>query len=303
MRADHQSQRTGILSDIHGNTAALEAVLEDIQQQACRQVFVLGDIINGFDPHGSLSLLRSRSDQQGIALTCIKGNAEMYLLTPGLEDLPEKDKPMNAAVLALIGWFKDHLTPEDLAWIDSFPTWLRWGSACLVHDTPQDRLHPESWYKSGIPPQYQEWFYHSPGIQPGDEQGRWEARLDLMRVEGFWQVYCGHTHVAFIREIGGRLVCGVGSAGLPLDGDPRPCWALVQVNPDGRHEVSLRRVRYDISRAQEMVDRNPDYPDHGQPGFAQAYKRWLVTGIFWQEQLKQGELNQEEDQDGTRKNS
>jgi predicted phosphodiesterase len=300
MRADRQSQRMAILSDIHGNTAALEAVLADIQHQACRQVLVLGDIINGFDPHGSLELLRSWSDQQGVTLSCIKGNAEMYLLTPGLEDLPGKDEPMNAAVLALIGWFKDHLTPEDLEWIESFPSWLRWGSACLVHDTPQDRLHPESWHKTGLASQYQEWFYHSPGIQPGDEQGRWERLLSLMRAEGFAQVYCGHTHVAFTREISGRLVCGVGSAGLPLDGDPCPCWALVQENPDGRHTVRLQRVQYDISRAQEMVDRNPDFPDHGQPGFAQAYKRWLATGILWQEQRKQGEINQEEEPNGTR---
>ena len=49
--------KTGILSDIHGNSPALEAVLADAGQEGIQQLLMLGDIINGVDPHGCVRLL------------------------------------------------------------------------------------------------------------------------------------------------------------------------------------------------------------------------------------------------------
>lgn len=50
--------KVALLADIHGNSPALQAVLKDIQHNECSQVFVLGDIINGVDPHGCIELLQ-----------------------------------------------------------------------------------------------------------------------------------------------------------------------------------------------------------------------------------------------------
>ncbi len=138
---------TAFISDIHGNAPALQAVLADIEAAGCDQVFFLGDLINGVDPHGCVQLLRGWSADRGIPLTCLKGNAEAYLTTPDRASLPRQAETWNQEVLALVEWFEDHLTAEDLAWIDTLPAMLRWHengqSACLVHDSPLDRLEVE----------------------------------------------------------------------------------------------------------------------------------------------------------------
>jgi hypothetical protein len=156
--------RSALLSDIHGNSPALRAVWEDILRNECAQVFVLGDIINGIDPHGCMELLQPWRENEDVKLVCIKGNAEAYLLTPDLDALPGRNEPWNVEVINLIRWWESRLSEADLEWIRTFPDFIFWNHACLVHDSPIDRLDPQSWHKPGIEPKYQEWNYHSRGI-------------------------------------------------------------------------------------------------------------------------------------------
>ncbi len=79
--------RTAVIADIHGNSPALRAVLEDVRTCGCRQLLFLGDVINGPDPRGSLELLLGWPEVQ-----CIQGNAEWYLCTEGLEEFPWRDQ-------------------------------------------------------------------------------------------------------------------------------------------------------------------------------------------------------------------
>ena len=74
--------QVALLSDVHGNSPALQAVLNDIRSQGCTKVFMLGDIINGVDPHGCIQLLQEWCETNAAELTCLKGNGEEYLLTP-----------------------------------------------------------------------------------------------------------------------------------------------------------------------------------------------------------------------------
>jgi predicted phosphodiesterase len=273
--------RTALLADVHGNSPALQAVLEDIQRHQCAQVFVLGDIINGLDPHGCLALLKNWAETAAIRLTCLKGNAEFYLLTPDLDAIPENSAPWNAALVELIRWYQAHLTETDLAWIRSFADWVRWNGACLVHDSPVDRLAPQSWHIPGIEPQYQEWFYHSPGIQPDMAEPEWRKLLTFMEERQFRQVFCAHTHVPFCRQFGQKRICNVGSVGLPTDGDPHAAWVLVEEKPDDQPDIAIRRVDYDIARMLHLIDQTPDYPDFKQPGFHEGYKKMVSTGVYW----------------------
>jgi predicted phosphodiesterase len=275
--APHAAKKTGILSDTHGNSPALEAVLSDASREGIEQLMVLGDIINGIDPHGCVRLLLEWSAAENIELSCIKGNAESYLLTPDLETIPHR-QTWEADLVLLIRWFQSHVTPDDLAWIASLPDCLLWNSACLVHDTPADRLHPEGWHNPDIAPQYQEWFHHSRGISPGLAEAEWQDLLQLMDTHGFQQVFCGHTHTAFTRQYGRKIICTAGSAGLPLDGDPRPAWVLAEELPGGELNVAIRRVAYDIPRIHQLVDDTPDYPGFLAPGKQESYKKWLETG-------------------------
>ncbi len=273
--------KTALLSDIHGNSPALQAVLNDMQNQDCTQVFMLGDIINGVDPHGCIQLLREWCAKNNAELTCIKGNGEEYLLTPDRDAMPDQDKEWNVDIINLVQWWEDHLTRADIEWIQTFHNHLFWKDACLVHDSPIDRLMPESWHKPNIAPQYQEWFFHSRGILPDMSDEEWEKLWDFMGTQNFSLVFCGHTHIPFYKEHAGKRVINLGSAGAPLDGDGRPAWVLVTESVEGKLDIAIRRVEYDVTLIHDLIDQTPDYYDFKDVDFKDAYKKWLATGIHW----------------------
>src|SRR5450759_2257298 len=131
---------TAYLSDIHGNTPALEAVLVDVQAQGCERLFVLGDIINGVDPHGCLDLLYSWAARQEVELLAIKGNGEEYTLTQDLDQFPFAKESFYPSLLLLLKWIQARLSPADLAWLHSLPEVVVRGDALMVHDSPFSRL-------------------------------------------------------------------------------------------------------------------------------------------------------------------
>jgi predicted phosphodiesterase len=269
--------KTAILSDIHGNSPALEAVLADVDLQGCSRLFFLGDIVNGADPHGCVALLRAWGEVSGREIYCVQGNAEAYTFTPNLDALPRREEPENQSLITLITWFRAHLSPADLEWLRSLPDILILDEICLAHDSPLDRLFPQRWHKPGLANDYQEWFYHGPGIKNLDGP-RLAELLAWMELRGITHLFCGHSHEPFIRQVGPRLICNAGAVGFPLDGDPRPSWVL------WNGEVTLRRVTYDIERAVDMIDAN-DYPTLENPTMRRAYKQMFRTGIHWRAHL------------------
>lgn len=259
-----------------------------MSRHACSRVFVLGDIINGIDPHGCVDLLRRWRADPAVSLACIKGNAEAYLLTPDLDALWDRQESWNAEMIRLIRWFEVRLTPDDLAWIRTFPDFILWDNACLVHDSPVDRLEPQTWRQPGIETKYQEWFYHSPGIDEAMEPAGLQKILAYMAGRGFSRLFCGHTHRAFLLEAGGHVICNVGSVGSPRDGDPRAAWVMLEGEPGEQPAITIQRVDYDVTRIHRLIDETPDYPSYEIPGFKEAYKKWFSTGILWKERLSSG---------------
>jgi predicted phosphodiesterase len=272
------AEKIAILSDIHGNVPALQAVLEDIHLQGCSRLFVLGDIINGLDPHGCVHLLRT---WDGPAPICLQGNAEAYTLTADLDRLPGRELPDNTALIRLIGWFRSHLSADDLAWLQSFPDILYWGQACLVHDSPLDRVPPKRWHQPGIAEKYQEWFYHAPGIREELPREEMDRLVEWMKSQHLSQVFCAHTHVPFLKTVDSLVICNVGSVGFTLDGDPRASYALLEETTGQASQVSIRRVAYNLDRVFRMIDNTPDYPSFEQPGRQAAYRKMIETATHW----------------------
>jgi predicted phosphodiesterase len=269
--------RVAILADIHGNSPALQAVLDDIKQAGCTCLFVLGDIINGHDPAGSVDLLLSWKGH----VQAIQGNAEMYLLTPNLDAFPQSSDPFCAGLIRLLRWFEKRLSPTQLAWLNSLPETIRWNGAIMAHDSPLDRLFAVQHYQQGVDMQYQELLFHSPGIYPDAPSEQLEPILSWMDADAVFQIYVGHTHVPFVTWHGDRLLCNVGSVGMPLDGDPRPAWVLVDQSPGATPIVTIRRIEYEIKTILDIVNANLDYPSFEQPGKQRAYAKMLQTGTFW----------------------
>lgn len=271
--------KTALLSDIHGNSPAVQATLEDIQRAACQKVFMLGDLINEVDPHGCVDMLRTWADKHQVELACIQGNAEAYLNTPDRHLLPKQDEEWNTAMIHLVQWWQDQLTASDLNWIAAFPTTITWHQTLLVHDSPLDRVAVQQ--TSEIPPQYREWFFHGRGLLPTTTNDIWERTIAHMRASGYQRVFCGHTHVPFLKTLPGGLLCNIGSTGMPLDGDYRPSWVLLE-----NDTVTICRVDYDVSRIHALIDSTSDYYDFKMPGYREAYKKCLATGRHWRDHIR-----------------
>ena len=273
------SHKVAFLSDIHGNSPALQSVLDAIQRERCTKVFMLGDIINGIDPHGCVQILRTWSDRNRVELGCIKGNAEAYLVTPDRDLLIQQSDVWDVDLLNVVQWWQDHLSEPDLEWIHTLPDTIRWNGTLLVHDSPMDRLVIQS--QTDVPPQYRELSYHGRGITPDMGTSDWKTLIEYMRSENLVQVFCGHTHRPFYKEIDGLVVCNIGSAGMPLDGDPRPSWVMMAKDDFGNQSISIRRVTYDIASLFQLIDRTPDYSGFHVTGYQEAYKKMFLHGNHW----------------------
>jgi len=274
MNNDHVG-KIAILSDIHGNSPALRAVLDDISKKGCSRIFVLGDVINGIDPRTCIKLLQEHEN-----IFCLKGNAEFYVLTPDLEDFPRKRETIYRDLIPLIQWFQSHLSTQDLEWLQKLPDLMMWNQACFVHDSPLDRLFSHTRTIPGIPEKYQEFCFHSKGISTDTPEEEWDSLWRWMDERSLSHIFCAHTHIPFYRNKGEKLVCNVGSVGLPLDGDPRSAWVMLENEPGKESLLTIHRVAYDIEQMLHMVDEASNYPDFKTISDRQAYKKTLETGLF-----------------------
>lgn len=279
--------KAAFLSDVHGNSPALSAVLKDIEQYQVDELINLGDLFNGLDPHGCCQRLCRWCEKQQVALTCIRGNAEEYLLTPDLEALNSYGIDPKQWLIDMVKWWKARLSSEDVAWLEAFPRTLRWQDALLVHDSPFDRVNVVIQANPNLRPEHREWFFHGLGIAHDAPEDEWRLLFATMEEHDYQYIFCGHSHVPFIKQQNGRIICGVGSAGAPLDGDWRPSWVLLETDEDGRGELTIRRAEYDLTHIHQICDANPNFPQflEGQ-GVIEAYKRQYTSGIHWRLHLR-----------------
>lgn len=218
--------RIAVLSDVHGNVAALEAVMEDVARQAPDEVLVGGDLV-GRGPEGSEVVRR-------IAATgwrTIRGNHEEYLLSFRRGEVP--DDWLHAAEWSAARWMAAELGSEEAGWIDALPFSLTSELSPdlrLVHGTPRST-------REGIGP----WL---------TDEG---LAAHLAEVEESLLV-CAHTHRPLHRRLDGGLVVNVGSVGLPFNRDRRAQYALFEPTEDG-WRVELRQVEYDLERTFEVYER------------------------------------------------
>jgi len=269
-----------LLSDIHGNAPALRAVLADIQQYACQQILVLGDIINGIDPSQCVDLLRTQPH-----LTALKGNAEWYILTPDLAAFPLRHAPRYDEVFRLSQWWLRQLSSEQVAWLQRLPDMLLDRGMALVHDSPLDRVYSERRIIDGVDPKYHEFCFHAHGIHATISDTELRQLGTWMHAEQLTELFCGHTHEPFQRSLEHWQLCNTGSVGMPLDGDPRAAWVLVTEDTAHQRQITIRRVAYAIEETLEQVDRVAGYPALASPERLDAYKQMLRTGIHWRVHL------------------
>ena len=195
-----------VISDIHGNLAALEAVLAELDRLGPSEVVVAGDLaLGGPRPAECVSLIRRRG------YPAIRGNTDEWLTKAP------------ARVTDAVSWCAARLSEEDRRFLAELPFLWRGedaaGDLVVVHATP--------WNVSDV-------------IRPNAPAH--EVQRAFEEADAAVLVY-GHIHIAHVRALDGKLLVNGGSVGLPFDGDWRASFATL--TSDGTWKATLHRVTYD----------------------------------------------------------
>ncbi|HWE08341.1 MAG TPA: metallophosphoesterase family protein [Solirubrobacteraceae bacterium] len=225
--------RVAIVSDIHGNRQAFEAVLDAIGATDCREMWCLGDLVGyGADPNACVALAEEH------AAISLAGNHDL-----GVRGTIPLEQFSRGAALAAT-WTQREITLETRRYLDSLEPLDVEQAVALYHASPRDPV----------------WEYVLSPLQA-------ELCLDAQtrRVS-----FVGHSHVAlsFSRLSGeattgqtreddeevdlqeGEWIINPGSVGQPRDGDPRAAW--LELDLDG-WRVTYRRTEYDIAGAAAAI--------------------------------------------------
>ncbi len=217
--------RIAVLSDIHGNRIAFEAVAKEIRRAKPDAVLVAGDLVlNGPDPNGSIDAVRVLESEGALI---VSGNTDIAVCDfdygaafPHLQDgVPD-------TITAAAEWAHDQLSDDNLDWLRRLPAERRIRAA---DDTLVLVVHA------------------SPGSQTRGFDQALDANIIFERAAATdARVICvGHTHVPEVRDLGFKVIVNDGSAGYVFDGDPTASWAMIDIH-EGEVTAEIKRTEYDV---------------------------------------------------------
>lgn len=181
--------KLAIISDIHGNSFALDRVLEAIDEEGIADIVCLGDLaLLGFDPAGSINRIAERG------IPCVRGNCEDLVLNG--PPMRENAEGLGAIRNEWNRWMSAQVGPAERAFIDTLPPFIEIEldgiKLCAYHGSPRS-------YDDGILPN-----------TPDETLESWMEATDASLLVG------GHTHGMMLRRWQGRTVFNPGTVGLPF---------------------------------------------------------------------------------------
>jgi putative phosphoesterase len=210
--------RIAIVSDIHGNRTAFEAVLADLRETAPDLILHGGDLA-----HGGSSPAEIVDQIRDLGWQGVLGNTDEMLFKP--ESLTHfasqspKLQPLFAVIEEMAVVTREALGEERLAWMRGLPLRLTHGPIALVHASPNGT-------------------WRSPDPEAADA----ELEAVYSPLGAPIAVY-GHIHRSFIRTLSGMTVANTGSVSLSYDGDPRAAYLLLDDS-----KLTIRRVEYEVAK-------------------------------------------------------
>jgi predicted phosphodiesterase len=208
--------RVAVVTDVHGNLQALQAVLNDIKRRGPFDRLVAGGdyCLNGPEPAAAFDLIGEHAD------VLLKGNTDRDVVEEGASD-PDLGKRKRAS----IEWAREQIGDQRIAALDGLPFTERieppGGSLQVVHANPHDlnrHIFPDA------------------------------SDADLREVIGDVDadvLVFGHLHIPFRRHVGKLRLFNVASCGLPRDGDRRSVWGSFGWSPERGWRGTIHRVAYD----------------------------------------------------------
>lgn len=209
--------RLALVSDVHGNLAALEAVVADIRRRSIDLVVHGGDLaLMGPRPAEVVDRIRE------LGWPGVVGNTDELLWRPEEHERQLGRAPQLAPLLELIfdayaPDTRERLGEERVAWLQELPAQHRTDELTVLHAQPDD-------------------LWRAP--MPDASDSELSATYEPLAAE---RVAYGHIHRPFTRRLDGLTVVNAGSAGLPWDGDPRASYLLFD-----NEKPDIVRVEYDI---------------------------------------------------------
>jgi predicted phosphodiesterase len=233
MATETDTRRIALVSDVHGNLPAFQAVLRAIEEEDVDGVWCLGDLVGyGANPNECVELAERSVD------LCLIGNHDLVVI----DRLDISDFSANAAAAA--EWTKEQLTPDARAYLEQLEPANEDHALGLYHASPRDHV----------------WEYVLSSLAADDCMDEMDARVGAV----------GHSHVAlaFWRKDDGptagaqsedgtkldisedRWLLNPGSVGQPRDGDPRASWLVLEL---GSWEATWRRTEYPVDEAADAI--------------------------------------------------
>jgi diadenosine tetraphosphatase ApaH/serine/threonine PP2A family protein phosphatase len=226
--------RIALLSDVHGNLPAFQAVLADVDSTGVEEIWCLGDLVGyGAEPDACVELARSRCD------LCLAGNHD--LVVTGEIDIAD----FSSSAAAAAQWTQEHIGASALEFLKSLRPAEAGRPIGLYHASPRDPI----------------WEYVLSTWQASECMELMEARVGAI----------GHSHVAlWFQRTGdgkaegaaaegglerdlsdGKWLLNPGAVGQPRDGDPRAAWLLLDTEG---WTAEWRRVEYRIDQAARAIE-------------------------------------------------
>lgn len=240
--------KIAVITDMHANRQALEAVLEHASAQGAAHHVFLGDCVGyGADPGWVVDCVRAHVERGAHA---VMGNHDAAVVH-------EARATMRAEARASIDWTRGQLTPQQRAFLEQLPLTQQLGEALFVHANAFD------------PPN---WAYI---------EGKSEAVRSLQATR-CRLVFCGHMHDPKLYHLSSQGQSGVfvpaagvsipllpsrrwlvipGAAGQPRDGNPAACYAVYD---DAAAELTYWRVPYDHAAAMAAIRATPLPPSFAE---------------------------------------
>jgi len=201
--------RIAVLSDVHGNLLALEAVRKALKKDKPDVTLIAGDLVmNGPEPGATVDTLREMERDGAII---VQGNTDIAVAdadyAAAFPQYLESGVP--DAVRVSAEWTHDALDDDQLGWLRRLPAerrvWIGDDLILVTHASPGSQTQG---FDRGLDPS-----------TVYERISRTDARL----------ICCGHTHIPDIQEFGWKVIVNGGSAGYSFDGDATAAWALVTI--------------------------------------------------------------------------
>ena len=226
--------RIALLSDVHGNLPAFQAVLADVESAGVQETWCLGDLVGyGAEPDGCVAMARDHCD------LCLAGNHD--LVVTGEIDIAD----FSTSAAAAARWTQENISEESLSFLRGLQPMEGGREIGLYHASPRDPV----------------WEYVLSGWQAEECIAVMEPRLGAV----------GHSHVALwfhqdgdaeiegaaaaggeeLNVSAGRWLLNPGGVGQPRDGDPRAAWLLLDTEA---WTAEWRRVDYPIDEAAHAIE-------------------------------------------------